>query len=129
MQKILIVEDEESQIKILRDNLTKAGFSIIEARNGVEGLKMALQEHPDLILLDVRMPKMDGMAMMHRLRQNSWGEKASIVILTNYDASDAQMFQITVDQPSYYLIKADSPLEKIIEKIQEILDSKKEENQ
>jgi len=121
MARILIIEDEESQRKALRDNLMQKGFSILEAKNGHEGLEIALREHPDVILLDIRMPKMDGMAMMHELRKDTWGKKASIIILTNYDTSDTQLLQITTDRPSYYLIKANSPLEHIVEKIQELL--------
>lgn len=92
---------------------------------GVEGLKIALREHPDLILLDVRMPKMNGMTMMHMLRKDPWGKTAAIIILTNYDTNDAQLLQISIDLPSYYLLKANSSLEHIFEKIQEILKPEK----
>ena len=126
MSKILIVEDEESQRKALRDNLTREGFFILEARDGVEGLSTALREHPDIILLDVRMPKMDGMEMMHKLRKDTWGKEATIIILTNYDTNDTQLKQIITDQPSYYLLKASSRLEDILEKIREVLESKRE---
>ena len=124
MKKILIVEDEDSQRKVLRDTLSQSGYSILEAKDGVEGLHTALRERPDLILLDVRMPLMDGMAMMHALRQNVWGKHASIIIFTNYDNTEAQLVQITADQPSYYLLKANTPLETITEKVREVLGSK-----
>jgi CheY-like chemotaxis protein len=125
MPKILIVEDEESQRKALHDNLVQNGFSVLEATDGAEGLEIALREHPDIILLDVRMPKMDGMAMLHKLRTDAWGAEASVIILTNYDTSDTQLLQLTTDLPSYYLIKANSPLKSILEKIQTVLESKK----
>lgn len=124
MPKILLVEDEESQRNILRDHLAKRGFSILEAKDGIEGLEISLHEHPDLIILDVRMPNMDGITMMHKLRQNNWGKKASIIILTNYDTDDTQLLQIAKDLPSYYLMKADTPLDKILEKIEKELKSK-----
>lgn len=123
---ILLVEDEESQIKILSDYLAKKEFSILEAKDGIEGLEIALREHPDIILLDVRMPKMDGMTMMHKLREDAWGKKASIIILTNYDTSDTNLFQILVDEPALYLVKSNSSLDLIFEKIEEVLASKKE---
>jgi len=125
MPKILIVEDEETQRHALRDNLLEKNFTILEAKDGIEGLEIALREHPDLILLDVRMPNMDGITMMHELRKDKWGKKASIIILTNYDTSDSQLLQITEDLPSYYLMKADTPLDKILEKIEQELKSKK----
>lgn len=121
---ILIVEDEESQRKILSDYLSKKGFETLEAGDGVEGLNLALTKHPDLILLDVRMPKMDGMTMMHKLREDSWGKKASIVILTNYDTNDTHLFQIILDEPAFYLVKSNSSLDAIFEKLNEVLESK-----
>ena len=124
MKQILIVEDEDSQRKVLHDTLLQSGYSILEAKDGVQGLNTALREHPDLILLDVRMPLMDGMAMMHALRQNPWGKNVSIIIFTNYDNTEAQLVQITADQPSYYLLKANTPLETITEKVREVLGSK-----
>jgi len=98
MTKILIVEDEESQRIALHDNLAQKGFSVLEAKDGIDGLAVALREHPDIVLLDVRMPRMDGMTMMHKLRVDNWGKTATIIILTNYDASDAQLLQITTDE-------------------------------
>lgn len=125
--QILIVEDESSERNALREKLTHEGFSILDAKDGEEGLEIALREHPDLILLDILMPNMDGMTMMHKLREDQWGKSASIIILTNYDANDERLYGIVADQPSYYLIKADTSLEKLLEKIQVVLDSKKAE--
>lgn len=125
MKKILLlVEDEISQLKILGEYFRKKDFSILEAHDGIEGLQMALKEHPDVILLDVRMPKMDGMAMMHKLREDKWGKTASIIILTNYDTSDTNLFQILVDEPALYLVKSNSSLDLISEKIDEVLKTK-----
>jgi len=123
MNTILIVEDELSQRKVIRAELVHKGFSVLEAKDGIEGLEMALRLHPDLILLDVRMPGMDGMEMMHRLRKDTWGKNASIVILTNYDNTEDQLVQMIDDQPSYFLLKANTPLETIIDKIEEVLHS------
>ena len=127
MPKILIVEDEASQRRALRESLAQKGFSILEAMDGVKGLGVALREHPDIILLDIRMPMMDGMTMMHKLRKDAWGKKAAVIILTNYDTNDNKLFQITIDRPSYYLIKSNSPIEQILEKIQELLEANKKE--
>ena len=72
------------------------------------------------------MPKMDGMTMMHKLREDEWGNKASIIILTNLYANDERLSKVVADQPSYYLIKADTSLEKVLEKVRSVLESKKE---
>ena len=122
---LLIVEDEGAQRKILHDYLIEKGFLVLEARDGVEGLQTAIDKHPDVILLDVRMPRMDGMTMMHKLREDSWGKNAAIIILTNYDTSDAHLFQIIIDEPSFYIVKSNSSLDLIFEKLQEVIKTKK----
>ena len=129
MSSILIVDDEETQRKALHDYLIKRDFTVLEAKNGVQGLEIALNQHPDVILLDVRMPVMDGMTMMLKLRQDKWGEKASVIILSNYDTDNTQIMQITEALPSYYLLKASSSLDLILEKIQETLDAKGKEKE
>lgn len=126
---MLIVEDDTALSSVLKDKLNNEEFAVLTARDGEEGLAIALREHPDVILLDVRMPRMDGMTMMHKLRQDNWGRRASIIILSNYDTNDNLLHQIGADLPSYYLIKTNSPLESIVEKIQELLESKKEERE
>jgi CheY-like chemotaxis protein len=128
MATILIVEDEVSQRKVLSDSLRQQGYEVLEAADGAAGLTMALQAHPDIILLDVRMPNMDGMAMMHKLREDAWGKHVSIIILTNYDTSEAQLLQVATDLPSYYLMKANSSLDSILEKIETELRAKKKPN-
>jgi CheY-like chemotaxis protein len=122
MATILTVEDEESQRKAICNTLIQNGYSILEAENGVQGLEIALSKHPDVILLDVRMPKMDGITLMNELRKDPWGAKANIIILTNYDPSDAQLIQLTKGLPTYFLIKSDSTLSSIVEKVKEVLD-------
>jgi CheY-like chemotaxis protein len=127
MAKILIVEDDEIIYKMYQKLLQNHGYDVKIATDGEEGLKIALEEHPDLVLLDIRMPKMDGMTMMHKLREDVWGKKASIIILTNLDATDERLAGVVSDQPSYYLIKANNPPDKLLEKVQEILEAKKKE--
>jgi two-component system response regulator YesN len=120
--KILIVEDEDSQRLALQENLTFNKYQVLLARDGVEGLTVALRDRPDLIITDVRMPAMDGMAMMHKLREDGpWGQNVPIIILTNYDSDDSQLQQINIDHPTYYLLKVKTTVDKIIEKVQEVL--------
>ncbi|HHV74487.1 DNA-binding response regulator [Thermoanaerobacterium sp. PSU-2] len=69
MSRILIVDDEKPIVEILKYNLEKNGFNTIEAYDGEEGLKMAQEKNPDLILLDVMLPKMDGFTVLRILRQ------------------------------------------------------------
>lgn len=68
-KKILIVDDEKNIVDILKFNLSKEGFSTIEAYDGEQGMEKALNEKPDLILLDIMLPKMDGFTVCRKLRQ------------------------------------------------------------
>ncbi len=119
---ILIVEDEDTQRLALQENLSFHQYKVLQARDGVEGLSVALRTDPDLIITDVHMPAMDGMAMMHKIRKDlPWGQKVPIIILTNYDSDDSQLSQINADHPTYYLLKVKTTIDKIIEKVQEVL--------
>ena len=73
-KKILIVEDEGLLLEILETKFKKECFEVITARDGQAGLELALSQHPDLILLDIIMPKMDGMTMLKHLRADSVGK-------------------------------------------------------
>ena len=117
---ILIVEDERPLREALRDKLTREGFSTLEAKNGEEGLDVALREHPELILLDIVMPVMDGMTMLKQLRENAWGKNVKIIILTNL--SDIEKIADSVKNEVYdYLVKTDWKLEDVVTKVRERL--------
>ena len=118
---ILIVEDDRALSLTLKDNFEKEGFGIILAKDGVEGLKFALEQKPDLILVDIVMPNMDGMTMMRKLRDDVRGKKVPIILLTNLEADDAIMKGVIRDEPSYYLVKANWKMEDVIEKVKERL--------
>jgi DNA-binding response OmpR family regulator len=119
-QTILIVDDEISLLTALRDKLTRENFATLEAKNGEEGLEIALSEHPDLILLDIVMPKMDGMAMLKKLREDAWGKNAKVIMLTNL--SDIKNVVNAINQQSYdYLVKSDWKLEDVVAKIRQRL--------
>ena len=121
--KILIVEDEEVICKAYADELRDEGFAILIAKNGQVGLELALREKPDLILLDILMPIMDGLTMMDTLRQKDlYGKNVPIILLTNLSASEEKIMQaITKNEPAYYLVKSDWNLSAVMEKIKERL--------
>lgn len=121
-KKILIIEDEQDLQEALVDKLTREGFSVLAAKNGEEGLKVALAARPDLILLDIVMPVMDGMTMMQKLREeNEWGKNVSIILLTNLSATDEIISGIVEDEPAYYLVKSDWKIEDVVKKVRETL--------
>ncbi|MFA7385407.1 MAG: response regulator [Candidatus Paceibacterota bacterium] len=121
--KILIVEDEKVMLDSLAEKFTKEGFETIKAVDGEEGLKKALEFHPDLILLDIMMPKMDGLTMLKKIREDSWGENVKVVILTNAEDNKriAEGVEYGLTDKFSYLIKTDNTLDSIVEEVKKIL--------
>ncbi|MFA6476303.1 MAG: response regulator [Candidatus Paceibacterota bacterium] len=117
---ILIIEDEESLAGALHDKFATEGFDALIARNGEEGLSLALQKHPDLILLDIVMPKMDGLTMLKSLREDTWGKDAQVIILTNLSGNGE--VSKAINQGVYeYIVKTDIKIEDLVAKVKEHL--------
>ena len=122
-KKILIievVEDDAPLLSVLSERFKGEGYSVVTAMTGEEGLALALKNKPDLILLDIVMPKMDGITMFKKLRQDPWGKKANVILLTNLSADDKITKAVTELEPSYYLIKTDWKLDDIVEKVKSL---------
>src|SRR5689334_6315852 len=83
VHKILIVDDEKPLLEALTDKFTREKFSTFGASDGEEGLEVAKRIQPDIILLDIVMPKMDGMTMLKLLREEPWGKDVPVILLTN----------------------------------------------
>ena len=117
---ILVVEDELSTLGALVEIFTIEGFNVLKAKNGKEGLEVALKKHPDLILLDIIMPKMDGMAMLKELRKDNWGREAKVIILTNLSA--VERTAEALDNKVYdYFVKANWKITDLLKKVKEKL--------
>ncbi len=120
-KKILVVEDEELILQALVDTLVGSGFVVFQARDGVEGLELALRHKPDLILLDLLMPRMDGIEMMDKLRaEGDWGKSVPIILLTNLShENDRIIAAVAKNQPAYYLVKTNMSMDGVLEKVRE----------
>lgn len=119
-KKILVVEDEKAFLDVLKGELEREGFEVFEAKNGEEGLKAAVVSRPDLILLDILMPVMDGVEMLKKLREDEWGRNAKVITLTNLN--DSEMVSKVLEQGSYeYFVKSDWSVEDLIKRVKEIL--------
>ena len=81
-KKILIVEDNELNMKLFRDLIEASGYETLETRNGLDVLDLARKHRPDLILMDIMMPVLDGYEAMRRIRAQSRFEKLPILALT-----------------------------------------------
>ncbi len=119
-KQILIVEDDSSIVGALLAKLEMEGFLTISAKNGEEGLELALNNHPDLILLDIIMPKMNGITMLQNLRADQWGKDVPVVILSNLSEADKNIDVVDANIQAY-LIKSDWTLKDVVDKIKVIL--------
>jgi two-component system cell cycle response regulator DivK len=86
-KRILVVEDQEDNRRILRDLLTNAGYEIIEAENGEQGLAVAARERPDLILMDIQLPLLDGYEVTRRIKADPALRAIPIIAITSYALS------------------------------------------
>jgi two-component system cell cycle response regulator DivK len=84
MKKILLVEDNETNLYLLRFMLEKAGYQTIEAKNAIAGVELAISEKPDLVIMDIQLPDIDGLEATRRIRASKSGGSIPIVALTSY---------------------------------------------
>lgn len=120
MKKILFIEDATALQKTFGDILRKGSYEVTSALDGEEGLKLAKTEKPDLILLDLILPKVDGFEVLRRLKEDPKTKKIPIIVLTNLedieDINKALELGVTT-----YLVKASYSPNEVLEKIKETL--------
>lgn len=116
---ILVVEDQEDNRRILRDLLTNSGYDVIEAINGLEGVSSAEAHRPDLILMDIQLPGIDGYEATRQIKMNPNLKKIPIIVVTSYALSgdDLRALEAGCDA---YIAKPFSP-RKLLAKIREYL--------
>ena len=115
-KKILIVEDELSLLNVLTSKFEKEGFTVLKAVNGLEGLRVIEQETPDIVLLDIIMPVMDGMTMLKRMKEEEWGKDIPVILLTNLSDSN-KIAEATKSGVYDYLVKADWKIDDVAKKV------------
>ncbi len=118
---VLIVDDEESLVKVLERKFKEEGIEVLTASNGREGLDTALSEHPDVILLDIMMPEMDGFDVMRHLQEDDWGKNVPIILLTNSSSIETVARAVTTGM-SEFLVKTDMRLDDVVSRVKERLD-------
>ena len=119
-KRVLIVDDEADIREAMADYLEQNGYRVSQAADGAVGLELALKEQPDVILLDLMMPVMDGHAMLDKLRQDLWGRNAKVVIMSAMDdvTNIGSAYQTGITE---YIIKSNASLEELAKKVREIL--------
>lgn len=119
-KKILIVEDDSILQKALQEFLSEEGFEISSALDGEQGARMAVEKNPDLILLDIILPKKDGYEVLRELKSNENTKKIPVILLTNLGSLNDVEKALELGATTY-LIKADYKLEDVVKKIKETL--------
>jgi len=84
MKRILVVEDNNTNMYLITFILKKNGYEVIEARSGEDGIELAIKEKPDLIIMDIQLPKIDGLETTRRIRKSEANGTIPIVALTSY---------------------------------------------
>ncbi len=120
MKKILIVEDEDSLRKALAEKFLAEKFEVLEAVNGEDGLASVEKNNPDLILLDIIMPIMDGMTMLKELRKTKFGKDVPVIILTNSNNDDS-LSESLASGAYDFLIKSNWKIQEVVDKVKERL--------
>ncbi len=115
------MEDERALLQVLADKFTREGFLALTAADGSEGLKAALKHKPDIIVLDIIMPSMDGLQMLKKLRENKWGQNVPVLILSNLSDSEENESLLATDKRLGYLIKSNWGLDDVVKKVKETL--------
>jgi CheY-like chemotaxis protein len=121
--KAVVVEDDQDLQYLYRLKLEREGFAVFTASNGVEGLKVVEETQPDIILLDLMMPVMNGAEMLAAMRAEPWGSNARVIILTNISRDEAPQALrfLHVDR---YIVKAHHTPAQVITIVHEVLGSR-----
>ncbi len=120
MKKILFIEDESTLQKTFEDILTQRGYKVISALDGEIGLRLAKSEKPDLILLDLVLPRMHGFEVLKELKGNPETEEIPVIILTNLEKMEDVEKAIELGAKTY-LVKTKYAIEEVIEKLKKVL--------
>jgi two-component system, cell cycle response regulator DivK len=118
-QRILVIEDQEDNRQILRDLLTSANFEVIEALDGEAGLTAAAAHRPDLILMDIQLPGIDGYEATRRLKADAALHAIPVIAITAYELNEAEDKARAAGRDAY-MAKPISP-RKLLAKVREYL--------
>ena len=120
-KKILVVEDDSVLQMTLKDFLSSKGLEVVSAINGEEGIRFAKVSNPDIILLDLILPKKDGFEVLKEIKSDPTTKETPVILLTNLEGLNNIQRAIEMGA-STYLVKSDYKLEEIYEKIKETLE-------
>lgn len=122
-KKILIVEDDEALLNLYDKKFSSCGFNVIRAEDGEKGFQKAKEESPDVILLDIMLPVMNGFEVLKSLRKDKIIEKTPVVILSNYGETQ-NVTEGLVSGAVEYLIKVEHTPEEVVNIVEDALSEK-----
>ncbi|PIS42287.1 MAG: response regulator [Candidatus Kerfeldbacteria bacterium CG08_land_8_20_14_0_20_40_16] len=122
-QKILLIEDDKMLLEMYSSKFNREGYDIITAENGSDGLKMAKENKPDLILLDIILPKLDGFATLKEIRSDASIKDTPVILLTNL-GQDQDIQKGKALGADDYFVKANHTPSEVVEKVRELLKNK-----
>lgn len=117
---ILLIEDEPTLQKTISEILIQEGYKMLNALDGEIGLQAALREKPDLILLDLILPKIDGFEVLENVRKNEATKNIPVIVLTNLENAAAVERALALGAQSY-LVKANYELEDVVQKVKQAI--------
>lgn len=120
MGYILLAEDDALLVRLYQKKLKNDGYDVRVATNGEEALSEILKEKPALVLLDIMMPKMDGMEVLQRLKGSADTKAIPVIILTNL-SSEEDAEKVLGLGAAAYLVKSDTPPDVVMAKVKEVL--------
>ena len=124
MNNVLIVEDEDFLIRALEDNLVGEGYTVDIAKNGGEAMEKIGKKKPDLVLLDILMPKKDGFYVLEEIKKSPEWKLIPVIVLSNLgeDTTIKQALEMGADD---YFVKSQHPIQEVIEKVKDYLEGRK----
>lgn len=120
--KIAIVEDDAAIAQMYRMKFEAEGYSVETAENGVLGLELVKEMRPDMVLLDLMMPEMNGDEMLAQMRESDWGKDINVIILTNMGEQEAPA-RIKTLSPLAFIVKADMTPRQVAELVNKHLNN------
>lgn len=117
---ILLVEDESSTVFVIKKYFAEEGYNVLTAFSAQDAIKIALEDHPDVIILDIMMPASSGLDILPELRSDPWGKTAKVIVFSNLSGDE---YKATANKynTDRYLIKTDTSLKDLESVVKEIL--------
>lgn len=120
MAKIAFIEDDPALQKTLGDFFQRKGYAVLPAYNGEDGLALIRREHPDLVLLDLILPRLNGLEVFRVIHDDPALAATPVIVLTNMELSDAVEQAVELGAKAY-LVKTDYTLGEVLEKVRAVL--------